>query len=347
MDPMVTLFGSIHEKQNETGSMIFPNFESMFHGDRHKPDNWDVESNHENGNLSVDETDDNVKSPLLSLNSTSVDKDMIAPVSRSILNADQPSESISVIGIGGGWQLAYRKTEDGKKAGGLQRIYLHQETLKYTRSKGGDFSSGCLGLCRRLNDVPGGYCSGIGCCQTSIPKGLKTYNVTFTTLSNHTGVVSNPCGFAFLGEEDSFQFRGVQDLTNASEFYSRVMSLVPTVLEWVIESNRICREANECKGNISCSDTYIDGYCCSCNSGYEGNPYLDPGCQGCLLNSVSKLGFGAIQLHVSIEGYILVVIFSPATFLTFKVCLWNWMVEAETLVETVPAPAPHVSSFNS
>ncbi|KAJ0693780.1 putative major facilitator, sugar transporter, major facilitator superfamily [Helianthus annuus] len=127
MDPMVTLFGSVHEKQNETGSMIFPNFGSMFHGDQHKPDNWDVESNHEKGNLSGDETDDNVKSPLLSRNSTGVDKDMIAPVSRSMLNAGQPSEANSAMGIGGGWQLAYRKTEDGKKAGGLQRIYLHQE----------------------------------------------------------------------------------------------------------------------------------------------------------------------------------------------------------------------------
>ncbi|KAJ0432827.1 hypothetical protein HanIR_Chr17g0863501 [Helianthus annuus] len=115
MDPIVTLFGSVHEKQNETGSMIFPNFGSMFHGDQHKPDNWDVESNHENGNLSVDETNDNVKTPLLSLNSTSVDKDMIAPVSRSMLNTVQPSESNSVIGIGGGWQLAYTKTEDRRR----------------------------------------------------------------------------------------------------------------------------------------------------------------------------------------------------------------------------------------
>ncbi|MFS7972157.1 hypothetical protein Hanom_Chr09g00841431 [Helianthus anomalus] len=32
------------------------------------------------------------------------------------------------MGIGGGWQLAYIKSEDGKNAGGLQRIYLHQET---------------------------------------------------------------------------------------------------------------------------------------------------------------------------------------------------------------------------
>nr|XP_043607222.1 monosaccharide-sensing protein 2-like [Erigeron canadensis] len=132
MDPMVTLFGSVHEKQNENGSMrsmIFPNFGSMFHGEQQKPENWDVESNHDKGNLSGDESDDNnLKSPLLSRNSTGVDKDMIAPISKSsMLNARQPSETTNAMGIGGGWQLAYRKTEDGKKAGGLQRIYLHQE----------------------------------------------------------------------------------------------------------------------------------------------------------------------------------------------------------------------------
>lgn len=129
IDPMVTLFGSVHEKQNDTGSMVFPNFGSMFHGEQHKPDNWDVESNHDKGNLSGDESDDNnLKSPLLSRNSTGVDKDMIAPIAKSsMLNARQPSETTNAMGIGGGWQLAYRKTEDGRKAGGLQRIYLHQE----------------------------------------------------------------------------------------------------------------------------------------------------------------------------------------------------------------------------
>lgn len=129
VNPMVTLFGSVHEKQAETGSMIFPNFGSMFQGEQHKPENWDVESNHEKGNLSDDETDDNLKSPLLSRNSTGMDKDMIAPISRSsMLNMGQPGDTTSAMGIGGGWQLAYRKTEDGKKAGGLQRIYLHQES---------------------------------------------------------------------------------------------------------------------------------------------------------------------------------------------------------------------------
>lgn len=120
MDPMVTLFGSVHEKQNETGSMrsmLFPTFGSMLQSDQqHKPDNWDLESNHEKGNLSDDETDDNnLKSPLISP------------------SARQASETTNAMGIGGGWQLAYRKTEDGKNAGGLQRIYLHQEGGGETR----------------------------------------------------------------------------------------------------------------------------------------------------------------------------------------------------------------------
>ncbi|KAM0028290.1 putative EGF-like domain, wall-associated receptor kinase [Helianthus debilis subsp. tardiflorus] len=155
-------------------------------------------------------------------------------------------------------------------------------------SNGGDFTNGCFGLCTESNDVPNGYCSGIGCCQTSIPKGLKTYKYELSSLGNHTSVESfNRCGFAFLGEEDSFEFRGVEDLYNASEFYTRVKSTVPQVLEWVIESNRSCIEANECKGNSSCSDTDIGGYRCSCNNGYEGNPYLDPGCHGTCVSLLS------------------------------------------------------------
>ncbi|KAI7728017.1 hypothetical protein M8C21_006084, partial [Ambrosia artemisiifolia] len=113
MDPMVTLFGSVHEKQYEMGSvrsMLFPTFGSIFQGDQQKPDNWDVESNHEKGNLSEDETDDNnLKSPLISP------------------NGRQAGEITTATGIGGGWQLAYKKTEDGNNAGGLKRIYLHQE----------------------------------------------------------------------------------------------------------------------------------------------------------------------------------------------------------------------------
>ncbi|KAI3750477.1 hypothetical protein L2E82_21115 [Cichorium intybus] len=149
-----------------------------------------------------------------------------------------------------------------------------------TGTNGADFSSGCLGLCSNASDVPTGYCSGIGCCQTSIPKGLKVYNTSFISFDNHTKVVSfNRCGFAFLGEEASFQFGGARDLSNATEFYERLMSVVPVVLDWVIGGNKSCSQATECKGNSICQDAETGGYRCICNPGYQGNPYLDPGCQ--------------------------------------------------------------------
>ncbi|KAI3677558.1 hypothetical protein L6452_36824 [Arctium lappa] len=145
---------------------------------------------------------------------------------------------------------------------------------------GTNFTSGCWGICSGENEVPDGYCSGIGCCQTSIPKGLKDYRVRLFTFNNHTRVESfNPCGMAFLGEEDSFKFLGASDLYNYTEFYDRTLSVVPIVLDWVIGGNRSCTEATECKGNSSCEDAEIGGYHCICNEGYEGNPYLDPGCQ--------------------------------------------------------------------
>ncbi|KAI3795021.1 hypothetical protein L1987_37664 [Smallanthus sonchifolius] len=81
-------------------------------------------------------------------------------------------------------------------------------------TNGADFSSGCFGLCSKARDVPNGECLGIGCCQTSIPKGLSKYDATLHTLRNHSDVLSfNECGYGFLVEEGSFEFGGVNDLS--------------------------------------------------------------------------------------------------------------------------------------
>ncbi|KAL5705983.1 Monosaccharide-sensing protein 2 [Ranunculus cassubicifolius] len=148
MDPMVTLFGSVHERLPEQGSMrsmYFPNFGSMFsmaetHG---RTDQWDAESVQRDGEESTsdaegEDSDDNLESPLLLRQTTSMEKDIIPPQGSTLsmrrnsnLIQGSGADPINSMGIGGGWQLAYkwseREDEHGKKEGGFQRMYLHGE----------------------------------------------------------------------------------------------------------------------------------------------------------------------------------------------------------------------------
>lgn len=148
MDPLVSLFGSMHEKMPETGSMrsmLFPNFGSMFSTADHphiKNEEWDEENLQVEGedynNYDGDgaDSDDNLHSPLISRQTTSLEKDMVAPQSHGSVIMRRHSSlmqgnGVDSTGIGGGWQLAWkwseREGEDGKKEGGFKRIYLHQE----------------------------------------------------------------------------------------------------------------------------------------------------------------------------------------------------------------------------
>ncbi|KAK2984456.1 hypothetical protein RJ640_026943 [Escallonia rubra] len=155
MDPLVTLFGSVHEKLPDAGSkgsMLFPHFGSMFSvaGNQPKHEEWDEESLGREGedytsDAAAGDSDDNLQSPLISRQTTSLEKDMVAPASHgSILSVRNGSllhgntgEAINSMGIGGGWQLAWKWTEregeDGKKEGGFKRIYLHQEGVPGSR----------------------------------------------------------------------------------------------------------------------------------------------------------------------------------------------------------------------
>ncbi|XP_062176632.1 monosaccharide-sensing protein 2-like [Alnus glutinosa] len=154
IDPLVTLFGSVHEKFPETGSMrsmLFPHFGSMFSvgGNQPRQEEWDEESLARDGEEYASDavggdSDDNLQSPLISRQTTSMDKELGPPPHGSLAsmqhgslaqgNAGDPASSM---GIGGGWQLAWKWSEregkDGKKEGGFKRIYLHQEGVSASR----------------------------------------------------------------------------------------------------------------------------------------------------------------------------------------------------------------------
>lgn len=142
-DPLVTLFSSVHEKLSERGSKgssMLPFLGSVLvNAGEHHSKHWDMESQtddegHES-ETSVAYGDDSLRSPLISRQTTSVDNggsSVLGVRGNTVLNAGEAGNSTSSIDIGGGWQLAYkyaeRVSEDGKKEGGVQRVYLHQES---------------------------------------------------------------------------------------------------------------------------------------------------------------------------------------------------------------------------
>ncbi|KAF8410194.1 hypothetical protein HHK36_002716 [Tetracentron sinense] len=168
------------------------------------------------------------------------------------------------------------------------------DTLAFiTGSNGHDYTGGCVSLCNSKGSIINGTCSGIGCCQTLIPKGVKKFTTELRSFYNHSRTWTfNPCSFAFIAVKDRYNFSG-SDLLNF-----RDRKRIPAVMDWAI-GNKSCEKVDQrgedyaCGSNSHCLNANNGpGYLCHCNKGYQGNPYLLNGCQDideCAHKNISKV----------------------------------------------------------
>ncbi|PRQ45085.1 putative wall-associated receptor kinase [Rosa chinensis] len=145
-----------------------------------------------------------------------------------------------------------------------------------------EFMTGWLSVCPNISSVDQNSCTGVGCCQTKIPEGLKNLTVTLHSYYNHTFMWKfNPCSYAFLVRDGYFNFSGTTSFEQLNN-----MDQIPLIINWQIGSET-CEVAKKnavdyaCKANSTCVNQAkgpYPGYYCQCLPGYEGNPYI--GCRG-------------------------------------------------------------------
>ncbi|KAL6639696.1 hypothetical protein ACP70R_022518 [Stipagrostis hirtigluma subsp. patula] len=220
-----------------------------------------------------------------------------APVS-SDCSVNETYRSISLFSIDVGLNLsAFRFSSMRNVLVGVGQRVEAQFSGKMTSN--GNYSAGCTSLVDIPSLARNGSCLGLGCCSTEMLPGLDIYNISALARPlidklPERGKIT-PCTYAMVVDKSWYSF-STQDLYGYNVSDNKFTGGVPLVLDFAIKNESCpagglpvpsaCRSSN----SICVNATQGPGYFCKCRDGYDGNPYLNDGCQDideCMLRDVN------------------------------------------------------------
>ena len=155
---------------------------------------------------------------------------------------------------------------------------------------GDTFASGCVSLCAARSSVTNGSCSGVGCCESAIPNGMRDLALGSSNMFSYSNISDfNNCSYTFVVERGSFTFEesDLRDFPMTADIAMK--------LEWAIGRDSCSNvSSNICGQNSFCVESIGGlGHLCNCSDGYVGNPYLNgsKGCQGRWMSSMETSNF--------------------------------------------------------